>query len=201
MKEFDFLPQSFRDAVRRRRQARKNLIYSFALAGGLVALHLANASQIRSAEAALSALRVDGGMWKSARTEVASLESRKNLLQKRGEIISRLEDGAPLDAIIGEITSLLSPSMAISSFTLEAKRKMADDTKDQTSTESRKTTRVTIAGIAGSDVEIGIFFGRLSACPLFENVTMSFCRETKQSGRTLREFELGFDVKRIALDL
>ena len=111
MKELDFLPQTYRDAVRRRRQTRRNLYYGLALAFALVGLHVSNASRIRSAEATLTALLFDGGTWESARGQVMALEARKALLQRRAALINELEDDAPLDAIIGEIAPLLSESI------------------------------------------------------------------------------------------
>jgi hypothetical protein len=56
-----------------------------------------------------------------------------------------------------------------------------------------------LQGVAPNDVEVGTFFGRLSSCPLLEEVRLSYSREAEKSGRSMREFELKFSIRRVSL--
>ena len=203
MKDLDFLPRQYRDARRRQRRRRSNLRYSLVLAMALLGLHVANASRIRSAEAALGALVADGGVWESARAQVTSFQARKDIRETQGALVSALEDNAPVDSVIAEITALLSKSMAIRSLVVQVVPTDAAARKDGPSPAGEPgpgRTRVQLVGVAANDVEVGVFFGRLSACPLFEEVTMTFCHETQVAERPMREFELKFAVKRVELE-
>ena len=208
MKNLDFLPQQYRDARRTQRQRRSNLRYSLVLAIALFALHVANASRIRSAEAALGALLADGGVWESARAQVNSLQARKEILEKRAALVGELEDNAPLDSVIAEITALLSKSMAIRSLVVQTDAAIRKDAQKDAQKDAPGPagepgpgrTRVQLVGVAANDVEVGVFFGRLSACPLFEDVNMTFCHETQAADRPMREFELKFAVKRVEIE-
>jgi len=61
----------------------------------------------------------------------------------------------------------------------------------------RGPTRVVLTGVAGTDVQVGVLFGRLAEAPLFHDVKLSFSRETQQAGRQMREFELTFTLQRV----
>ena len=189
MKELDFLPQSFHEAVRQRRQFRRNILFSIGLLIALGSLHVVNQKRIRTAEACLSTLCSGSGSFQNARQLIDSLRIRKDVLAERAALLNRLEDGAPLDAIMGEISRLMGDPMAIRTLQIETERP-ADDhagagnlqggktTNDQTPQPSAVprpgATKVQLTAVAANDMEIGVFLGRLSTCPLFEDIRMAF---------------------------
>jgi len=63
----------------------------------------------------------------------------------------------------------------------------------------RGRTEVVLRAVAATDVEIGIFFGKLTASPLFDDIRLGFSREMERAGRAMREFELKIAVKRVTL--
>ncbi len=199
MKELDFLPQSYHDAARRRVEFRRNVFMTLGLVLAMACLHGLNLVRVQSAEAALAALRNGQGGWQSARSLVASLEARKALGQQRLELINRLEDAAPLDAAIGELAGLLTESMAISGLyvntTVPAAPPAPGQAIDREVPSAPATTWVRMTGMAANDVEVGIFLGKLGACPLFSDVTLSFSRDARNAGKRMREFEVKFTLR------
>jgi hypothetical protein len=59
---------------------------------------------------------------------------------------------------------------------------------------------VRLTGIAPTDMAVWIFFGKMSASLLFEQVEMVFCRQAEEAERQVRVFELSFVLKRIAVE-
>jgi hypothetical protein len=59
---------------------------------------------------------------------------------------------------------------------------------------------VRLTAVAADDMEIGIFIGRLSTCPLFEDIRMVFSQETQDEQQPMREFQLTFTVKRVEIE-
>lgn len=215
MKELDFLPPSFHKAIWRRRQLRRNIILSFGLLIALVSLHVVNQGRIRSAEACLSTLRSGSGSFQNARQLIDSLHDRKDLLTKQAALLDRLEDGTPLDAIVGEISRLMGNPMAIRSLEINTQRPANEhvgaDNPQVPGTANDQTQQlatvpipgpieVRLTAVAASDMEIGVFLGRLSTCPLFENIRMVFSQETQDEQQSMREFQLTFTVKRVEIE-
>ena len=59
----------------------------------------------------------------------------------------------------------------------------------------RHTKVVRITGIALTDMELGVFLGRLSSSPLFEHVTLVYSRESNLDDVSAREFQLTCDIQ------
>lgn len=197
MKELDFLPQSYHEGIRRREQTRRNVLMCVGLALAMTCLHGLNVIRTNTAQAQLTSLRNGAGGWQSAREQLAALKARQESCQRQLELIDRVEDAAPLDAAIGEAARLLSDSMALTTLQVDAgtSGSTASGTPDGPTAPGPATTRVRLAGVAATDVEVGIFLGRLSACPLFADVTLSYSRDARSSGRKMREFEVKFRLR------
>lgn len=197
MKELDFLPQAYHDNNRRRLQTRRNVLMCLGLGLAMLCLHGLNLTRINSAHAALSDLRNGSGGWQTARTQLAELETQRNVCRQKLDLINRLEDAAPLDAAIGEVTSLMSESMALTAVHVDTGSNEASPAgkAENTAIATPTTTRVRMTGVAATDVEVGIFLGKLSGCPLFTDVTLSFSRDTRDQGRKMRAFEVKFTLR------
>jgi len=198
MKELDFLPRSFHEARRRRYLMRQNGLYATGLVIALGCLHFMNDSQLRLAEASLASLHAGDQERMLQRTQLQVLQARKLTLQERIDLISRLEDDAPPDAVIAAIARHMSDSMAIRSLTIEV-TDLEDAGPEKTdSLLERGPTRGVLCGVAADDMQVGILLGRLAGSALFDDVRLSFSRETEEAGRKMREFELVFTIKRVA---
>lgn len=198
MRELDFLPVQYVAAVRRRQQNRRNSLLSVGLLLAMISLHMLNATRVRSAEAALAALENGSGGWGSAREQLADLERRRTVFRQRAALISRLDDAAPLDAAIGELSLLLNDSMAVRSVNIEAPGSAAaagTAAIPPVPSPAAAATRATIVGVAANDIDVGIFLGKLASCPLFADAALSYTREMRSSGRLMREFEVKFTLR------
>ena len=186
MKELDFLPRSFHEAARRRRRTRRNLLYSLAVVTSLAVLHGLTRSEIRSAQAALVTFREGAGLRGAQRERLIGLRQMNTGLQARADLLCRLEDDAPLDAVIAEITRLMSPGVALRS--LSVRRTAPAEvgpaevrgglpvghsvTATPGGPAQQGRMEAVLQGVAPSDVDVGTYFGRLSGCPLLEGVPL-----------------------------
>jgi hypothetical protein len=208
MKELDFLPQSFHEAIRRRWRNRRNLLYTLAVVTGLAVVHGLTQSEIRSAEAALNTFHEGAGLRGSQRARLIALQQVKIGLQSKADLLNQLEDDAPIDAVIAEIDRLMESNMALRDVSIRTvsppepvtPRTPAAGTSPRVGQETQRgRLEAVLKGVAANDVQVGTFFGRLSSCPLLEEVRLSYSREAQQSGRSMREFELKFAIRRVAL--
>jgi hypothetical protein len=90
--------------------------------------------------------------------------------------------------------------MAVRSLSLEIQPVVPEGAEEIDPVLDRGPTRLVLRGEASSDIQVGIFVGKLSACQLFDDVQLKFSREAESPGALDRAFELAFTVKRIALD-
>ncbi len=204
MKEIDFLPASFHQARIRRIRTQRNLRFSLVLIAAFGALHLAGATRLRGLETALASYQAGEGDRLCQQARLASLRARRQNVARESALVSQLDDDVPLDAMVAEIHRLMTDSMALRS--LEVVRSAAPPEKGPDGTEkkpdpvlSHGPTSASLTGVAASDVEVGMFYGRLASCLLFGDVRLSFSREVEQSGRQMREFEIRMAVRRVAL--
>lgn len=203
MKEIDFLPQSYHEANRRRNHNRRNLLYCFAVFTILAVMHGLTASQIRSAEAALNVMRSGANLRGTQRARIDGLKRIRSVLQSNAEVVNELVDDAPMDAVIAEINRLMGPTTAFRSVSIrpvsEPDAPSKSEKKEIDPVRQHGRTEGVLVGVAANDVEVGTFFGRLSSCPLLNDVRLSYSHETELSGRSMREFELKFAIRRVAM--
>jgi hypothetical protein len=195
--ELDFLPQSYHEGLRRREQTRRNVLLCVGLGLAMISLHGLSLVRINAAQAELTSLRNGTGGWQSARDQLAMFKNRRDACYRQLDLIDGLEDAAPLDAAIGEATRLLSESMALTTVQVDAGtvEEPQAGTPDTPTASIPRATRVRLVGVAATDVEVGIFLGKLSACPVFSDVTLSYSRDARSSGRKMREFEVKFTLR------
>lgn len=199
MKDIDFLPQVFHAAMRRRRQFRRNSVYALALIGAMSVLHSVSTARLRTAEAALAIVQTGDAERLALQARIDGLEARCQTLRKQVGLLAVLDDDAPLDAILGEITRRMTRSMSLRGLTLQSVRAALATEVPAGTTPAQKGTELTIRAVAASDVEVGVFFGKLSSCPLFDEVRLSYSKEVEFQGRLMREFELKLVVRPVQL--
>ena len=199
MKELDFLPKSFHDAARRRMRNRTNLILSAAEAGSWATLCVFNATRLRSAQAALNVLKSTEDARFAQQVRLDVLQERRDTFQKNAALIERLDDDAPLHVVLAEITRLMTDSMQVRSIELSVEPLAGDGKTPVDPLMDRESTAATLRGLAKSDVDVGIFFGRLSESPIFDNAALGFSRGQGDGLDGAREFELSFRVRRVSI--
>ena len=203
MKELSFLPRRYAERARQRRRNRRNLCLTLAMTGALGMLHVVNGSRIQVASAALQALDDGRREQSSARARLHALRRLREEQQDRARLTSRLDDSAPVEGVGGEITRLLGASMAIRGLELVTEPAPArqDDglepAGDPDPVMDRGLTKVTIQGVAPTDIDVGIFMGQLTASPLFDQVELHESVQDELFGRHVRAFEFSFVVRRV----
>jgi hypothetical protein len=177
-------------------------------------LHLLNETRLRSVQAALTVLRSGDESRQRMQSRLDGLSGEKTRLDHRAQLVSLLDDDAPMDAVLAEITRLMTESMRISSLLVKTDPPAFDSGAAASHNPNapglpavpdpvlaRGPTRVTLLGLAASDVEVGVFFGKLSASPLFADLTLAYSRQADGPGtRGLRQFELSFRVRRVVVN-
>jgi hypothetical protein len=200
VKDLDFLPASFHMAAQRRQMNRRNTVLSICVAMGLLGLHWVNESRLRTAQAALQNLQSDSILRENQAARLEVLTVRKHVLCQRQSMIDQLDDDAPLDIVLAEITRMLSKQMQVHSLILAVQPVVPESKHTVDPIVTRGPTQITMRGEAQSDVQVGILVGKLSACQLFEDVRLKFSRAADSGSVLGREFELTFGLKRIALN-
>lgn len=200
MKDIDFLPLKYHETVHRRRENRKNALLCALLVMAFGGLHLMNASRIRTTEAALNVLRAGDQSRYAEIQRLRELQTRRQTLQEQEALLERLDDDAPVDAVLAELTRLMPKGMRVKALSIKVEPVQVVDPKTAPDPVlDRDATRGSLTGLAVSDVEVGIFFGKLSASPLFGEVSLAFSRDAGPQHPGAREFELGFRVLRVTV--
>ncbi|MBP7937453.1 MAG: hypothetical protein KA354_22650 [Phycisphaerae bacterium] len=216
MKELDFLPPSYHLANAHRREWRRNLVLSLLAIASLAGLHQVNDGRIRTATADLQAIDAGIGSVQHARDKLTALSERKSRLSRQAALAADLRDQAPLDAVVAEITAMLNNSIVLRAIEINTRPPgeyplrplhSPDPPASVTGagTETRDTARssaarygplqVLMTGIAGSDMEVGMFYGRLSSSSRVTDLHMNYTRETELCGRHMREFEISLVIR------
>ncbi len=204
MKMVDFLPESLR--VQRRRRA--NLIRQGHLlvlcVAGLAVLGYMRQGRVSRAEAELVQLQdrstnVAGqlAMRSSLETQLAELMMKQRIDEHLGSRISALD-------IMGELQTVMSDRLTLTDMQFEALdvrmvvQRVASNVRvnpanagkpDPASTVTRRV-RLTIAGMAPTDIDVATFIGQLATSPLFENIKMGYSRGAEYDNRKVREFQV-----------
>jgi hypothetical protein len=103
--------------------------------------------------------------------------------------------------ILGELQSVVADRMSLTSLTVEALEvrvpveRPADASRGVVGrsaaqeTKSTRRVRLTITGVAPTDMDVANFIGQLASSPLFENIDMDYSRVVEYEGRMVREFQ------------
>ncbi len=127
----------------------------------------------------------------------AELMIKKRINDELGSRVGALD-------VLAELGRLLSPDMVLRALEMETMEvripiRPVQQTarlgggsarmKGKRGREVSRRLRLTITGVTLSDVEIANFIGQLSACPLFEDVSMGYAKNVAFRGRGAREFQ------------
>jgi Tfp pilus assembly protein PilN len=209
MNNLDFLPER----IRKQRSGRRRLVrqaYLLALcAASLVVLGYIRQGQVATARADVALLEecVTNLQQQTARREVLADQLQELAIKKQVE--EHLGSRITAQLVLAELHHQMPPSTFLTSLELETMeiqvgRKAAANVSARATvagtgdhkTDSVKRMRLTLVGMAPSDVEVANFIGQLSASPLFEDVTMGYTKNVTYKGRTAREFRASCYVVR-----
>ena len=210
METIDFLPER----VRARRARSRRFVrhgYLLVLAAGVLAL-LAYVRQGRIAEAAdqiaLLASRANDvqqqlDVRSSLERQMADLMITERIDRQLGSRTSALD-------MLGELSQLLPRSVALRELRLEAvelRQAVEPVSKAHQSPRAAKAAlaphertvnrmKMSVVGLAPTDMDVANFVGQLSASALFEDVNIGYTKNVPFRGRTAREFQASCYVAR-----
>ncbi len=200
----DFLPER----VRLQRRARKNMVRQGVLVAITIVLMsvLAKArhGQIASAQAELLLLDERTAVVAVQAEQRAELEQQMNELLMKKNIDEQLGSRVNALDILGELQRLMGDGLVLTRFELLA---MEVEESSPVSMEGGpmaapeeptmvRRVRLVLTGVAPSDIAVANFIGQLASSPLFEDISMSYSRNTEMFECNAREFQVMMFVVR-----
>jgi len=203
MKSIDFLPERIKEARAKRRRLFKRAYLLVVCGVAMAALGYVRQGRISkvTAELAMFTERSDNmrrqlAMRSDLERQQAELMVKKRISDQLGSRVDALE-------VLAELGRLMPKSMSLTSLNLEAiEVAVSVERPGRTNVSARaaggtlkpkkkliKRIRLSLAGIAPTDVDVAGFIGQLSASPLFEDVNMGYTKTVTFRGRSGREFQ------------
>jgi len=211
MNEIDFLPERIKARrARRRRLTRQGYLLAVAVAaltawaglgnerivwarGELAMLEEVSASMDRQIAIKAQMERQLADLMVKERVS-KTLGSRVNVLDVAHELERLLPEGMFLKSLRLE-TIDYHPRASAGARRVNASRR-AQASSGRKKAKSVKRLRLTIIGLAPSDVSVANFIGQLSASPIFEDVMMGYTNKRIYRKRAAREFQTSCYVVR-----
>ncbi len=200
MREVDFLPEWYPKARRRRRAVVVQAWATLLAALGVGLWLLVARTSVRSAQASLSNL---DGELSSAKTQLDQLNQLRGLKAQLVEQDRLLADlGLPVDLarLTAELDRCMAPRMALTSLAVNTEERLrpvdagAMRGKAGPPPPIDRTLRVSVVGVAATDIDVATFFAALNAVPFFEQANIRRSEEKIRDNRRMREFEVEFAV-------
>jgi len=202
MQNVDFLPERIKAHRRQKRRIAKHTYILTICLAGMMVLGFKGAGEIKAVQAELKQVRRQDKGIAQKLAQRDTLEREKAELYVIQKIDGQLGSRLSTFMLLSELQNLLPPSVVLTQLNVEtmdvlAKGEAAKGTRSRgVRTASKggtdttvKRLRLTLTGLATKDVDVANFIGQVSACPLFEDVNMSYSRDVKIKDRMARQFQ------------
>ncbi len=159
--------------------------------------------RVLSARSELSTLRKDMAKTQEDLNRLDSMTQIKRRWSEQGEVLSKIGVSVESTRLLGLIAQSTPESISLIGMNLTTEEKIdaaktlvnARASRDKEPAIDRKL-RVRLQGVAPSNAEVADMMTRLASTNFLEDVSMGYTKDSDQSGRLVREFEVTF-----ALDL
>lgn len=203
MDDIDFLPERIKaQRARKRRLIRQGYLLAIAVVA-LVVWAYFGSQRVAGAEGQLALLRECSAGVERQLALKGQLEHQLADLLIKERISKTLGSRVNVLDITHELERLLPASMFLKDLSLETIEyqgrfagtgrvnlsRRATAGSGNTRTRAVKRVRLTITGLAPSDVSVANFIGQLSTSPIFEEVSMGYTKKTVYRKRIAREFK------------
>lgn len=201
MKEIDFRPDWYCVARKKKRDAIIRVSFLGVLAVELGIGFLAVSSRNAQAQQQLSSLRSALENQATAFESFGELVVDLSELRTKRALLSDVAGGAPVHAMLAELSGLMPDSLAITSVSYKQHRSIAgrvaverDSSAKSGPMQLEKDNGLEIKGLAASDGDIGALMSRMATSALFTNIALTYSQPVISGGVPARDFELTCDV-------
>ena len=203
MREIEFLPSWYLTVRRRKLAVTVQAWATVVLAMVLLIWTGVARFRVLNARNELASLRRDMNKTQLELTRLDSMTQIKRRWSEQGEVLSKIGVSVESTRLLGLIAQSTPESISLIGMSLQTEEKIdatktlinARATRDKEPAMDRKL-RVRLQGVAPSNAEVADMMTRLAANNFLEDVSMGYTKDSDQSGRLVREFEVTF-----ALDL
>jgi Tfp pilus assembly protein PilN len=201
MRELEFLPAWYPKARQRRRLIILQVWMTLLIAIGLGFWSFLVRTNVTNASDALDEL---SARLAQTDTELKRLDELLRLQKQLGvqdQIIARLGTHITPTRLLAAIENVLPSEMALinmSVTTEEQVRQQSNLAAARAEQQKQETVdrrlKISLQGVAPTDVDLANFLARLASERFFEQVALSYARERTERGHVMREFEVTFVV-------
>ncbi|MGB2823075.1 MAG: PilN domain-containing protein [Phycisphaerae bacterium] len=208
MEEIDFLPDRIK-AQRARRHRLSIQAYLMAICVGLLmTLAYVFHVRVRTAQGELAMLEGRGDAMNQQLAMKESLERELGDLMIKQRIEEQLGRRVGTLAVLAELQRAMPESMTLTKLNMETvevavpvepaggNRSNRPLAVEKSRSQVVKRVRLTLTGMAPTDVDVANFIGQLAGSKLFENVNMGYARNVTFRSRSARQFQVSCYVIR-----
>jgi len=213
VRKIDFLPESYRES-RRRRAVRVHRLWL----AGLVLTVLAcwfgvEEYRLRGVRSQLAYLAQQNKTATAGLEHIARLQAERAALLDRHRLLQELQSPVSSAETVFQIARLLPENVALKQLQVMCQPASGPGVKAGGEAATAATgraaegkagqaaqavpvsvPRVSLSGVAVSQVDIGVLVGQLSGCREFANVRLDYSKAAEVEGRRAQEFRVTFDV-------
>lgn len=209
MRKIDFLPESYRES-RRRRAGRIRRVWL----AGLVLAVLASwfgveEVRLRGVRRQLGYLAEQNRTVTAGLEHIARLQAEQAALMDRHRLLQELRSPVSSVETLFRIAKLLPEDVALKQMQMTCQPASGPGAKAGSEAASAATgtaaegkagqalqavPRVSLSGVAASQLDIAVLVGQLSGCREFTNVRLDFSKAAEVGGRRAQEFRVTFEA-------
>lgn len=200
MKNIDFLPEAYRRA----RRCHGNRMRRIWLAGTCLALlacwFILDEFRLHSARAYQQYLARENQTVQAGLAHIAKLQAEQLVLMDKYRLLQDLRSPVSNVNTILRIAEMLPQDVALKNLQMtcrpatEPRGKAASEASAKSPQGQPAVPRVSLSGVAPSQVDIAILVGQLSGCREFANVRLDYCRAAELESRRVQEFRVTFEI-------
>lgn len=198
MKIVNLLPEWYLRAQRERCSLRIRLLLMLVLGGVMVGWTFVGRGQVRQLQHQRDALVRQGEIVHSLGGDLQRAENDIRRLENLQLAYRDLGTTVPMSAVLQQIPNNMTVGMALSRATIDVRAEpvrnsgMVGDPRNPP--RYHNIARLNLVGLAPNDVLIAQLIGRISANPLFTDVSLNFTRTETLREYSVRRFEIQMQV-------
>ena len=200
MRDLDLLPKWYRQTLSHRKLVVAQGWITVGLGLALSTWVVLVQQSIHSARGAWFSLEGQLNQSKSQLDEMALLEERRRQWLAQAQVISRLGLHVEASRLIRALDTAMPREISLSQLQVDTEEKIPEAVPAgrlvaaPANQSVVRQLRVTLQGVAPTDLDLANFMSQLSTVPFFEQVTINYVKELYDNGRIMRSFEITFSV-------